>query len=112
MNDRPRRSSVEGLWDATRKTLNVAGFRAGQYKRVVQKKVDLASVHRKIVSAHAELGKFIDDCRERGDGEVLSREEVQALFRRLDGYKSTAALLEEEIETIKGELPPEDLPGG
>lgn len=108
-DDRSRRS-MDGFWDVTRKTLNVATFRASQYKRVVRKKVDLASVQKKIAAAHADLGKFIDECRERGDGEILAREEVRAIFRRLDGLKSSAALIEEELRNIKGEEPPAEEP--
>jgi len=37
-----RKSTSEKLWDSTRKTLHVAGFQANKYKRIVQKKIDLA----------------------------------------------------------------------
>ncbi|MBE0597357.1 MAG: hypothetical protein IH614_08815, partial [Desulfuromonadales bacterium] len=85
------RESTEKLWHATRKTLQSATFRASQYRKVVQRKIDLASLHRKISLAHGDIGKLVDDFREAGTADILDREEIQTLFRRLDGYKMEAA---------------------
>jgi len=38
----------EKLLQATRQALNTASFRANQYKQVVQKKIDLGAIQRKI----------------------------------------------------------------
>lgn len=102
------RGTGERLWDATRKTFHTATFQANRYKRVVQKKIDVASLHKKIAAAHADLGKLIDDCREAGETDILATEGVQTLFQKLDGLKQAAATLEEEIEAIRAELPPEE----
>jgi len=102
-------STSEKLWRATRHTFSSATFRANQYKQVVQKKIDLGAVHKKIDHLHAELGKLIDDSREAGHSQILERDEVVQLLHKLDSLKKAAALLEEEIETIRAELPPEDV---
>ncbi len=98
----------EKLWESTRKTLHVAGFQANKYKRIVQKKIDLASLQKKIATCHGDLGKLIDDIRESGATDILAKNEVQELFNSLDSLKSEAAALVHEIETIKGEEPPEE----
>ncbi len=106
-NDK-KKSTGEKLWESTRKTLHVAGFQANKYKRIVQKKIDLASLHRKITSIHGDLGKLIDDIRESGAPDILAKNEVQELFLALDELKAEAATLEQEIETIKSEEHPEE----
>jgi uncharacterized membrane protein len=103
-----KKGTTEKFWDATRKTFHSASFRATQYKRVVQKKIDLGSIHKKISNAHADLGKAVDDCREAGETDILSRDEIQALFQKLDSLKHTAATLEAEIEAIKTEKAPDE----
>lgn len=103
-----KKTTGEKLWDSTRKTLHVAGFQANKYKRIVQKKIDLASLHKKITSCHGDLGKLIDDIRESGATDILAKNEVQELFHALDTLKSEAATLEHEIETIKVEEPAEE----
>jgi len=102
------RESTEKLWHVTRKTLQGASFRAGQYRKIVQKKIDLASLHRKISHLHGDLGKLIDDLRTTEAADILGREDVQTLFRRLDSYKREAVEIEEEIEVIRRDLPPQE----
>ena len=103
-NQENAESTSEKLWRATRHTFSAATFRANQYKQVVQKKIDLGAVHKKIDQLHSELGKLVDDCREAGHTHILEREEVAQLLQRLDSLKKAAALLEEEIEAIRGEV--------
>ncbi len=102
-----KKGSTEKFWDATRKTIHSASFKAAQYKRVVQKKIDLGSIHKKISNAHADLGKLVDDLRETGETDILGRDEVQSLFQKLDSLKNSAATLEAEIEAIRAEHPPQ-----
>jgi uncharacterized membrane protein len=99
------KGTTEKLWSATRKTFHNATFRANQYKRVVQKKIDLASLHKKISNTHCDLGKLIDDSREAGVADPMAAENVLALLQKLDSLKQSAAILEEEIEAIKAEIP-------
>ncbi len=106
-----RKTTSEKLWDSTRKTLHVAGFQANKYKRIVQKKIDLASLHKKIATCHGDLGKLIDDIRESGAPDILAKNEVQEQFHTLDNLKAEAAALEQEIESIKvAEAPVEEAP--
>lgn len=93
------------IWNATVRTWNTATFRADQYRRIVQKKIDLTSVHKKIATAHADLGKQIDDLHQAGTSDILSRTEVLETLQTLDSLRSAAALLEEEIVAIKAEEP-------
>ncbi len=105
-----KKTTGEKLWDSTRKTLHVAGFQANKYKRIVQKKIDLASLHRKITNCHGDLGKLIDDIRESGAPDILAKNEVQEQFHTLDNLKAEAAALEHEIESIKVEEALEEEP--
>lgn len=99
------KGATEKIWSATRKTFHTATFRANQYKRVVQKKIDIASLHKKIANTHCDLGKLIDDSRETGIPDVMAAENVQALLQKLDSLKQSAAILEEEVAAIKAEIP-------
>lgn len=98
----------EKIWRATRRTFSSATFRANQYKQIVQKKIDLNAIHKKIDHLHADLGKAIVDLREAGHREILERDEIVKLLEKMDSLKKAAALLEEEISTIRAELPPEE----
>ena len=100
------RGQTDRIWDATVKTWHTATFRAGQYRRVVQKKIDLTSVHKKISTAHADLGKLIDELHQAGTVDIMATPEVQEQLQKLDSLRSAAALLEEEIVAIKAEEPP------
>ena len=97
----PEKGATEKFWEATRKTLHSATVQANRYKRLVQKKIDLASLHKKIAHSHSDLGRMVDDLRESGDPNILDNENIRHLFQGLDGLKQAAAQLEEEIEAIK-----------
>lgn len=89
------------LWDSTLKTFHNATFKANQYKRIVQKKIDLNAVQKKIAEAHADLGKMIDDMREAGEKGIMNKADVKAMFSQLDSLKQAAATLIGEIEEIR-----------
>ena len=97
------KGATEKFWEATRKTLHTATVQANRYKRLVQKKIDLASLHKKIGHAHSDLGRMVDDLREAGESNFLENDKLIQLFQGLDGLKQAAAQLEEEIEAIKAE---------
>jgi hypothetical protein len=100
--------TTEKLWNSTVKTFHSATFKANQYKRIVQKKIDLSAVQKKISAAHADLGKLIDDMREAGEKAILSKADVKAMFSQIDSLKHTAATLMAEIEAIKDEEEPDE----
>lgn len=104
----PEKGATEKFWEATRKTLHSATVQANRYKRLVQKKIDLASLHKKIGHSHSDLGRMVDDLRESGETNILDNENIRHLFQGLDGLKQAAAQLEEEIEAIKVETAGEE----
>jgi hypothetical protein len=97
------KETTEKIWGSTRQAFNTATFKANQYKKLVQKKIDLSALHKKIGAAHAELGKLIDDLREAGKKSIMSQEAVKTILNGLDELKTEAAALEEEIEKIRTE---------
>jgi len=98
--------TTEKIWNSTVKTFHSATFKANQYKRIVQKKIDLNAVQKKISAAHSDLGKLIDDMREAGEKAILNKADVRAMFSQIDSLKHTATSLVEEIELIKSEEEP------
>jgi len=97
------KETTEKLWGSTRQAFNTATFKANQYKKLVQKKIDISALHKKIGSTHAELGKLIDDLREAGKKSIMNQEEVKTVLRRLDELRAEAVALEEEVEQIRAE---------
>jgi len=105
------KETTEKLWGSTKSAWNTATFKASQYKKLVQKKIDISALHKKINSAHADLGKLIDDLRTAGQKNIMNQGEVKEILARIDELKNEAVSLEEEIEKIKHEEPAHDLPG-
>ena len=95
------RETTERLWAKTRETFSSATHTAGSYGRIVQKKIDLGALHRRINAAYSELGQCIDNGRLEGDPRILDSEAVQKIFSRLDELKQQASALEREIEALK-----------
>lgn len=102
------KETTEKIWGSTRQAFNTATFKANQYKKLVQKKIDLSALHKKIGVTHGELGKLIDDLREAGKKSIMSQEAVKTILNRLDELKAEAAALEEEVEQIRTEEPSEE----
>ena len=103
------KETTEKIWGSTRHAWSTATFKATQYKKLVQKKIDQSALHKKINAAHAELGKMIDDLREEGKKAIMTQVEVKDILARIDDLKADAIRLEEEIEQIRvEELPQED----
>jgi len=100
------KGAAEKLWASTRRTFQTATFKASQYKRIVQKKIDLDALHKKISNTYTDLGMLVDDLRLKGQADLLMQDEVQQLLQKLDSLKHTAATLEEEIEAIRAEEEP------
>jgi len=97
------KDTTEKIWGSTKQAWNSAAFKANQYKKLVQKKIDLSALHKKINAAHADLGKLIDDLREEGKKNLMNLVEVKEILGRLDDLKAEAATLEEEVEQIRAE---------
>lgn len=100
------KETTEKIWGSTRQAWNTATFTANKYKKLVQKKIDLSALHKKIHVAHADLGKLIDDLREAGKKNILNLVEVREILTRIDELKAEAGALEEEVEQIRNEDSP------
>ena len=103
------KETTDKIWDSTRHAWSTATFKANQYKKLVQKKIDLSAMHKKINASHADLGKLVDDLREAGQENIMDTFEVRAVLTRLDDLKAAAAALEEEVEKIRVEEPPQEV---
>lgn len=107
------KETTEKIWGSTKHAWSTAAFKANQYKSLVQKKIDQSALHKKVHVAHAELGKLIDDMREAGKKNILNLVEVREILTRIDELKAEAVAIEEEVEQIRSEQPPqEQLQGG
>ena len=73
-------STSERIIEATKKGIHSATFKANQYKKIVQKKIDLNAVQKKIATAHTDLGKLIDDLREAGEKGIMNKPDVKIEF--------------------------------
>jgi hypothetical protein len=96
-----KKMDSENLWDSTLKTFHNVTNQATRYTRLAQKKIDLSALYKKISSAHSDLGKLIDECRDSGTAAIFEKIEVKAVLQNLDSLKQNAARLIEEIENLK-----------
>ena len=99
-------STSERIIEATKKGIHSATFKANQYKKIVQKKIDLNAVQKKIATAHTDLGKLIDDLREAGEKGIMTKPDTKEMFSQIDTLKQSAADLLAEIEFLKNEEEP------
>ncbi len=102
------KETTEKIWGSTRHAFSTATFKANQYKKLVQIKIDQSALHKKINAAHTDLGKMIDDLREAGKKSIMNLSEVKEILKRIDELKAASAALEEEVEQIKTEGPPQE----
>lgn len=98
----------EKIWGSTKNAWNTAAFKAVQYKKLVQIKIDQSALHKKINVAHADLGKLIDDLREAGKKNIMNLAEVKDLLERIDELKANSAALEEAAEQARAEETPQE----
>jgi len=104
------KETSEKIWGSTKNAWNTAAFKAVQYKKLVQMKIDQSALHKKISIAHADLGKLIDDLSETGKKNIMNLAEVKELLERLDELKSNSAALEEKTEQTRNAEPPMEDP--
>ena len=102
------KETTEKIWGSTKHAWSTATFKANQYKKLVQKKIDLSAIHKKINAAHGELGKIIDDLGEEGQKNIMNQAVVKEILERIDELKAEAATLEEEVERLRTEEAPQD----
>jgi hypothetical protein len=102
------KETTEKIWGSTKHAWSTATFKASQYKNLVQKKIDQSAIHKKIHVAHGDLGKMIDDLREAGQKNIMNQAGVKETLERIDELKAEAATLEEEVEKLRTEGPPQE----
>ncbi len=102
------KETTEKIWGGTKHVWSTATFKANQYKKLVQRKIDQSAIHKKIHVAHGELGKLIDDLREAEENDILNMFEVKETLKRIDELKAEAVAIEEEVEQIRAEEPPQE----
>lgn len=102
------KETTEKIWGGTKHVWSTATFKANQYKKLVQRKIDQSAIHKKIHVAHGELGKLIDDLREAEEKDILNMFEVKEALKRIDELKAEAVAIEEEVEQIRTEEPPQE----
>jgi hypothetical protein len=97
--------TTDRIFQTTIRALSSASFRANQYKQVIQKKIDLGAIEKKIEQLHTELGKRVADLHKIGRKEILQEQQTARLLGNLTSLRQAAELLEEEIELIRTESP-------
>ncbi|WP_303720248.1 hypothetical protein [Malonomonas rubra] len=83
--------------------LHKISFHTNQYKQVVQKKIDLGAMQKKIEQLQFELGRVVDEQYRAGQKDLLSSKEISQLLEKLFRLRQAADLLDEEIEQIRNE---------
>jgi len=101
---------TDQFFKVSRNLLNSASFRANQYKQVVQKKIDLGALQKKIEQLHSELGEAVELQYLAGQKDLLASKEVARILEKVSSLRQAAVLLEEEIELIRTETSKEKGP--
>ena len=110
-----KKSNMEEMWNTalktTQDTVKSLVRPATCYVQAAQKKIELTILSRKIAMAQSDLGKRIDQARDKQVANVFEDAEVKASLETLDPLKQTAAKLKEEIDNLQNQVcpaPPED----
>ena len=101
----------ERIIDATSRTLHHATFKANQYKSIVQKRIDLGSLHRRMNHLHHDLGMTLDNLMHNETENVLEHPEIQGMISQLAQMRDQMSRLEMDIEGLRHAEMPEDKPG-
>ena len=91
----------EKIWDATSRTFHQATVKATQYRTLVQKKIDLSTLHRKIDHQQHDLGQMIDDLHTRGETQIMEQASVRELLGQLTELRARAEGIEMEMAHLR-----------
>jgi hypothetical protein len=94
------------VWEATQKTVAAAGTRATEYGKVVQRKLDLSSVDRKIDDCYRELGRIAFVAQRSGERNLFARTDVVDLLAKLDDLGEQRSACLQEIDRLRGKSSP------
>ena len=84
-------------WGVTQKTVSTAGAKAGEYKRLVRKKLDLTTIQRKIDARYTDLGKRVFLAWEAEDVDPFGREETREVLEALRELKKREQEIAREV---------------
>lgn len=106
-----KKSNIEQLWDTalktTQETVKSLVRPATCYVQAIQKKIELTILSRKIAMAQSELGKRIDQARDKQVADVFEDIDVKTALETLDPMKQDAAKLKSEIENLQNQVCPQ-----
>jgi len=106
-----KKSNIEEMWTTALKTaqdtVKSLVRPATCYVQAAQKKIELTILSRKIAMAQSDLGKRIDQARDKQVADVFEDAEVKAALEILDPMKQTATKLKEEIDNLQNQVCPE-----
>lgn len=97
------KEKTDAFLKITKEKLSKTGDRLKQEGRVVQKRLDLLALQRKITQSYAELGKIIYEASSKGveSSKILEREEVSRLLAKIESLRQEAAQKEKEMKGYK-----------
>jgi predicted nucleic acid-binding Zn-ribbon protein len=106
-----KKTNIEEVWNTAMKTardtVKSLVRPATCCVQAAQKKIELTILTRKIARAQSDLGKRIDQARDKQVANVFEDAEVKAALENLDPMKQTAAKLKEEIANLQNQVCPE-----
>jgi hypothetical protein len=98
-----KKPTAENLWDTTRKTFKNFIHQVTCYIQLVQKKIELFVLTRKVSAARGDLGKAIDESRGAGDTDSFEKAEVKTALQAVDTLRQNITQLTNEIENLTKE---------
>jgi len=100
------KARTEKIWGATNRTIHKAGFKAQVYRMLVQHRLEIGALQRRVNHLHQDLGMRIDALYSRQASDIMNQAEVRELLGQIDEVKTQMALLEHDIEELR-HAPPE-----
>ena len=95
------RDFVENILEKGKKLYQNAAHKSNQYKQLVEKRIELTSTNKKINHSLQDLGKLVYRIHETGKKAIFTNEEVKVVMETIQGFKETAAHLEQEIDELR-----------
>lgn len=92
---------MDTIFEKGRKLYKSAAFKSGVYVNLVEKRIELSSVNKKIAHAYADLGRLVYQIHESGKKTIFTNEDVKTVMETLTAFKAQAQALEEEIDLLR-----------
>lgn len=91
------------LWDATQRTVSAAGSKAALYGKVVQRRLDLASLERRIERRREDLGRAVFAAWRDGELDIARRDDLGPILAALDDLDRQREAVAHEIDALRAE---------